>query len=247
MKVTIITPVRNRRDSILRTIKSLREQSYQNYEHIIIDGNSNDGTKEQIINQCDSKTIFISESDSGMYAAINKGLRLASGSVIGILNSDDVYAEKCALEKIMAHFQNYHVDITYGDIEYWSKNFGKKVRLYRGKNYSEHYLKFGLIPPHPTFYISKKVLDEVGLYNESFRIAGDFDLISRALKGQTYKASYIPRVLVRMEIGGLSNSSLKNRIATNIEILRSCRNNKIKTNLLLLCLRYPLKIMQYLN
>lgn len=208
MRVTIITVCYNRKNTIEKAIKSVLEQNYDNIEYIVIDGNSTDGTKEIIETYRDRLSQYISEPDKGMYDAINKGLRLATGDVIGLMHSDDEFYDKEVISRIASRFNNeQYIDGVYGDGVYVSND--NKERLIRnriGGGFSLKRVKKGWLPLHPTVYLKKSIIDKHGLYNLDFKIASDTEFLLRYLYKYEIKMSYIDSYIVKMRMGGMSTS-----------------------------------------
>ncbi|PBJ08975.1 glycosyltransferase family 2 protein [Flavobacterium sp. ACN6] len=208
MRVTIITVCYNRKNTIEQAIKSVLEQNYNDIEYIIIDGNSTDGTKEIIETYKDKLSQYISEPDKGMYDAINKGLKLATGDVIGLMHSDDEFYDKNAISKIAARFNfDPSIDGVYGDGVYVSND--KNERLIRdriGGVFSLKKIKEGWLPLHPTVYLKKSIIDKNGFYNLDFKIASDTEFLLRYLYKYEIRMSYINSYIVKMRMGGMSTS-----------------------------------------
>jgi glycosyltransferase involved in cell wall biosynthesis len=208
MRITVITVCYNRKATIEKAIKSVLEQNYHNIEYIIIDGNSSDGTKEIIESYRDRISQYISEPDKGMYDAINKGLKLATGDIIGLMHSDDEFYDEKVLTKIAARF-NYDpsIDGVYGDGVYVSND--KEERLIRnriGGPFSLKKVKSGWLPLHPTVYLKKSIIDKYGLYNIDFKIASDTEFLLRYLYKFKIKMTYINAYIVKMRMGGMSTN-----------------------------------------
>lgn len=247
MKISVITAVFNRQQTIGRAIQSVQEQSYDDIEHVIIDGASTDGTLKVIEKNRAENSMIISEADNGIYDAINKGIRLSSGDVIGLMHSDDVYVSESVLSKVAKVFSDPLVDAVYGDVVFFRENEPEKhVRRYSSKRFSPAMLAWGLMPAHTSLFIRKRVFDRFGLYKTDYKIAADFEFVARIFSNGKLNAVYLPEVLVRMAIGGVSTGGLKNTLRLNQEVLRACRENKIRTNMLKILSKYPWKIMEYL-
>ena len=245
MKLSIITAVYNREASIGRTIKSVQSQSFINVEHIIVDGHSTDGTSKIIGNLIDSSSKFISEKDCGIYDAINKGIKMSSGDIIGLLHSDDFYVDSLVLEKVAHQFLDPAVDIVYGDVSFFSpKNLSKDVRIYKSGPLSRRSLSWGWMPAHPAMFIKKSIYEKMGLYKVDYKIAADYEFLCRISGDQSISSKYFPEILVRMQMGGVSTSGLESALLLNCEVVRACRENKISTNFFKIITKYPLKIMQ---
>nr|WP_294784668.1 glycosyltransferase family 2 protein [uncultured Flavobacterium sp.] len=208
MRVTIITVCYNRKNTIEKAIKSVLEQNYNNIEYIIIDGNSKDGTKEIIESYKDKISQYISEPDKGMYDAINKGLKLATGDVIGLMHSDDEFFDRKAISRIVARFQNEeNIEGVYGDGVYVSNDEDERlIRDRIGGVFNIKKVKEGWLPLHPTVYLKKTVIEKHGLYNLDFKIASDTEFLLRYLYKYRINMSYIDSYIVKMRMGGMSTS-----------------------------------------
>lgn len=247
-KISIITVSYNSASTIRETIESVLSQTYPNIEYIILDGGSTDGTQE-IIKESESRiSKFICEKDNGLYDAMNKGIRMATGSIIGILNSDDLYHDADTLSQVMASFEKTNSDCVFGDLFYFkSKNPKKALRYYRGSNFSPQRIRWGLLPPHPAFFVRACIYHRIGLFDTQFKLAADFDLMARFLYVHRISYHYIPRLLVKMRIGGLSTESFRHILKMNREDIASCKKNNIDTNFLLFHIKYLFKIVGVVN
>ena len=232
MKVSIITITYNAENTIFNSLNSVFNQSYKNIEHIIVDGGSKDNTVK-ICKEFNHISKLISEPDKGVYDAFNKGIKLATGDVIGFLNADDVYYSEKAIEDLVNAFSNNETDIVYGNLDYVNKE-GKVIRNWISRPYEKGLVKKAWMPAHPTFYCKKKVYDRLGGYNESFKIAGDFELCLRFLEVNQVSSLYLNKKLIKMLVGGISNSGLKSKWIIYIEQLRAFKINKIYINPILL-------------
>ena len=207
MKLSIITIVYNNSDCIEECIQSVLSQDYNNVEYIIIDGGSTDGTQKIIERYKDKIAIFVSEKDGGLYNALNKGIRQATGDVIGILHSDDLFFEKNTLTKIARIFLETNADLVYANGQYVEKkNFEKVKRIYRAKPFKKFFLKFGWIPLHTTIYVKREVFENFGLYDETFSIASDYEISLRWFLNDEIKKIFLNEWVVKMQLGGKSTS-----------------------------------------
>ncbi len=230
MKISIITIAYNSGHSIADAIQSVLAQTYPNIEYVIVDGKSKDNTVEVVKSFGDRISKFVSEPDKGIYDALNKGIKMATGDIIGFMHSDDLFASDDIIEKVAALFVKHDVDSIYGDLQYVYKNDTNKVlRYWRSGDFSIHKLKMGWMPPHPTFYVKKKVYDQYGLFNTNFRIAADYDTMLRFLGKYRISTMYLPEVMVKMRVGGASNRSLKNIIRKSKEDMQAIRDNQFGT------------------
>ena len=243
MKVSIITVCFNSEKTIEDTLKSIKSQTYSNIEHIVVDGLSKDNTNQIVSKYSDTVSIHISEKDDGLYDAMNKGLSLATGDIVGILNSDDVLADKSVIDKIVAGFDGDNVDAVYSDLIYVSEHdLNKPTRLYSSKVFSKRMIKFGLMLPHPTFYVRKRCYDSLGGYKTNYRVAADFELLTRFMS-KGIKSIRLPIISVKMREGGISSSGLLWRVHQNFEIVRACKENGIYSNILFVMLKLPYKLL----
>ena len=248
MKISIITVVYNNQKTIKDAIESVLSQNYTNIEYIIIDGNSNDGTLDVINNYASKITNIISEKDDGIYDAMNKGLKLATGDVIGILNSDDLYADNSILNEVMKHFNNdKNLDILYGDLVYVKHdNVDKIVRRWTSKPYYPNFFENGGVPPHPSLFVSSRVYHEAGYFNLKYRLAADYEFMLRIFKTFSFKIKYLPLVFVNMRLGGATNNSMNNIYKGNVEILNAWKVNGYKIPLLLIPKRIFKRLIQFI-
>lgn len=213
MKISIITPTFNSATTIERTIQSVLSQNYPDLEYIIIDGGSKDDTLEIVNKYKDKIAKIVSEPDKGIYDAMNKGIALATGEVVGILNSDDYYPDETVISMVMGKLESSAVDACYGDLVYFKKdNIKHVVRLWRPGAFKAFKFSYGWVPPHPTFFVRKKVYDQFGAYRLDLPIAADFELMLRFIIKQKISLAYLPKILVRMQAGGESARSLYNRL-----------------------------------
>lgn len=234
-KVSIITACFNSEEIISAAINSVNKQSYPNIEHIFIDGRSKDGTVSLIRSLSKRSPLIVSEVDLGIYDALNKGISLANGDIIGFVHSDDFLADELAIERVASQFiEDPTLDATYSDLVYVSKSKpGKLVRLWRPGIASKHKLRFGWMPPHPTLYVRKNRYGEVGFFDLSYQISADYDFIVRLFSCENLAVKYVPGTLVAMRIGGESNRNLERLIQKSIEDARIMRKHGLP---LALCL-----------
>jgi glycosyltransferase len=227
LKISIITAVYNNHAHIQQCIQSVLSQTYANIEHIIIDGYSNDGTTD-VIRRYESKiSRWISEPDKGIYDALNKGIKLATGDVIGFLHSDDMFANDTIIEKIANRFADKGCDATYGDLLYVSKTDPSKIiRYWKSCPFDAANFRKGWMPAHPTLFMTKKVYETFGSFNLQYHIASDYDLMLRTAGSGKLKCEYIAEVITHMRVGGASNKSLKNIWIKSYEDWQALRANK---------------------
>lgn len=246
MKVSIITPSFNSDKTIEETINSVLSQTYKNIEYIIIDGGSKDKTLEIIDKYKDKIAKIISEPDKGIYDAMNKGIKLATGEIIGILNSDDLYFDEYVIENIVMVFQKNNIDCLWGDLVYFKYDKNKFTRIWRAGEYKLGIFKTGWIPPHPTFFIKKEIYEKYGNFRLDFPVAADYELMFRFLEKYKIKGYYLPKFLVKMRVGGNSNK-LKNIIKGNLECIKAWEINGFKMPFYVPFLRILRRIFQIIS
>jgi glycosyltransferase involved in cell wall biosynthesis len=245
MRVSVITVAYNSRDTIEDTILSVASQTYPEVEHVVVDGASTDGTTNLIRKYENTVATIISEPDQGIYDAMNKGISHATGDIVGILNADDVYHDKNVLAAVVEEFERTGADSIFADLVYVRrKKPDKVVRYYRSHAFTPHRFAFGWMPAHPTFFARRYLFNLHGGYKTDYRIAADYELLVRFLATGKVSYSYLPRVLVKMRMGGRSTRSLKSNWILNREIVRACRENAIPTNMIKVLSKYPTKILQ---
>jgi glycosyltransferase len=228
MKISLITATYNSVNTIKETINSVREQNIENIEYIIIDGVSTDGTLDIINQNKDLVTKLISEPDNGIYDALNKGIKNATGDIIGFIHSDDYFANNMVLNEIQTVFEKRQIDFLYGDLQYITSDIPPKIlRHWKSGDFKSSNLKRGWMPPHPTVYFKKSLIDKIGFFNTSYSISADYDWMLRCLILTDINVAYIPKVLIKMTTGGQSNKSLKNIIKKSREDYKIIRKNKI--------------------
>jgi glycosyltransferase len=230
VKISIITITYNSEKTLRDTIESVLSQSYPDIEYILVDGKSKDGTCDIIRSYGDRISTFVSEKDNGLYDALNKGIRLATGDVVGFLHSDDMFASTETIKTIAEAFIKFKVDSVYGDLVYVDQDDTDKIiRFWRSHKFSRSRVLTGWMPPHPTFYVKREVYENYGGFNTTFRIAADYESILRFLVRFKVSTFYIPLVLIRMRVGGESNKSIKNVIRKSLEDIRAMNINGLIT------------------
>jgi len=246
LKVSVITAAKNSSATIVDAIRSVKEQNYSDIEYIIIDGGSSDKTPEIAQSLGKTVSVIISEPDNGIYDAINKGIRFATGDIVGILNSDDFFYNDRVLERIAREFNDPAVDAVFGDAVFVRPaNLSKIVRYYSSKSFRPWMFRFGFMPAHTTFFCRKELFERFGIYMTDYKIAADFELLLRFIHHHKINYRYIDEPLVVMRTGGISNKNARSRFILNREILRACRTNGVRTCLPFIYLKYFLKIFDY--
>ncbi|GDX58277.1 glycosyl transferase [Comamonadaceae bacterium] len=232
MKISVITVCFNAASTIADTLRSVLQQTYREFEHIIIDGSSTDNTLEIIASVEGHTCRLVCEPDRGIYDAMNKGIALATGDIVGFLNADDFYAGSDVLSTIATVFADQFLDSCYGDLCYVSqKNAIKTVRYWRSEDFRPGAFSRSWCPPHPTFYVRRSIYNRHGGFDLSYKIAADFELMARYLERKKISTIYVPKVLVKMRLGGTTNRSFKNVLHQNQEIWRAVQDLKLKTSL----------------
>jgi glycosyltransferase len=228
LKISVITAVYNRVATIGEALDSVRAQTWPDVEHVVIDGASTDGTLDQLQSRRNEIAVLISEPDQGIYDALNKGIARATGDVIGLMHSDDLYADENVLADVAAAFTDPQVDAVYGDLDYVAQDDTRRViRRWRSGEYSPALLPRGWMPPHPTLYLRRQVIERWGVFDSSYRIAADYDAVLRYFGRGNIRPAYIPRVLVKMRVGGESNRSISRVLRKSREDYWALRTNQV--------------------
>ena len=246
MKVSIITVTLNSEKFLADCINSVARQNYKNIEHIIIDGKSTDGTLRIIRQHSKHISYWISETDRGMYDAINKGLEVATGDIVGILNSDDMFASADSVRSIVDCFETTNTDTVYGNLVYVDASNTRKInRYWKGLSYKRSRFRYGWMPAHPTFYMRRELLDKYGLYENHYFTAADYEFMARYLFLHKVSSQYLDAMLVKMRSGGISNMTLKSRLRANRRDFLAMKKNKIPFSFLVAILKPLIKIPQF--
>lgn len=247
MRFSIITVTYNSASTLEQTILSVIGQTYPNLEYIIVDGKSTDETLEIIKKYQHKISKIVSETDQGLYHAINKGIDLATGDVVGIIHSDDFYIDSGVIQKYADTFLKTGADSVYGDLYYIDKNDTEKIiRKWKSGEHTAHSFINGWMPPHPTFFVKKEVYQKFGKFNLEFKSAADYELMLRFIQKNRISISYLPEYTVKMRVGGKSNVSLRNRILANLEDRRAWKINGLKPRFYTLFLKPLRKIFQFM-
>ncbi|WP_462152099.1 glycosyltransferase family 2 protein [Pseudoalteromonas xiamenensis] len=244
MKVSIITVCYNSAATIEDTLKSVVAQTYDNIEYIIVDGGSKDETLAIVEKYKEHVDVLISEPDHGIYDAMNKGIEVATGDVVGILNSDDFYETPDVITTVVKSFDS-SIDLLFGDLVFIKpQNLKKVTRFYSLPKFKGWHLRFGWMPPHPATFIRKEVYNRFGLYKTHYKISADYELFVRLFLVNKLKFRHIDKILVRMRDGGVSTSGIRSSLSLNTEIVQACTENNVYTNLLFVLSKIPFKLFE---
>lgn len=247
-RISVVTVCYNAVDCIEQTMLSVLDQTYHDIEYIIIDGGSTDGTVDIIKKYADRLAYWISEPDKGIYDAMNKGIAMASGDIIGILNSDDFFTADTIVATLAAELADQEIDAVYADVHYVDdSDLSRSVRYYSSRTFRPWMMKLGFQPAHPTFYCRKSVYDRHGSFDINFRVAADFEHLLRLIYIQRIPTRYIPLDCVAMRTGGASTSGLKSHLRILSDHLKAYRKNGVNSNLFLDASRYVYKVGEVLN
>jgi glycosyltransferase involved in cell wall biosynthesis len=245
MKISIITAVYNGADGIGATLQSVAQQDYAEIEHIIVDGGSSDATLSTIRANSGRVNQLVSEPDTGVYDAFNKGLHRATGEAIAFLNSGDTYVSDSIVSRMADILTCASTSAVFGDVLIVDQfDWNRVIRRYSSKTFSAKRMAYGLMPAHPSLFLRREVYQRIGGYDSSFRIAGDFELCLRAFHSGSTPYRYLNEPIVKMPSGGLSNRGWRSKVAITREMYRACAMNHVKTNFVKLCLRFPLKLLE---
>jgi len=245
LKISLITVVYNAENTIKRCIESVIEQNHPNIEYIIIDGGSTDGTLQIIDNYKSQINFFLSEKDKGIYDAMNKGIKFATGDIVGTLNSDDVFAYKEVLSCVAEAFDKQNTDIIYGDLDYVNPK-GSIVRKWYAGKYIDNLFNWGWMPPHPTFYCKRGLFESLGPFDLQYGTAADYELMSRFIHFNKVKVYYLHKTMVKMNVGGVSNMTYRNRYDAWQNDYKAMRKNGVLFPLIAIIMKPLRKIIQYI-
>lgn len=237
MKISIITATYNREAVIGYAVSSLYSQTYHDFEHLVVDGGSTDNTVEFVNAHTDDRTVLVSEPDNGVCDAFNKGLARASGDIVGFLHSDDFFADENVLERVASTFKECECDLVYGDLDYVSSSdLTRIIRRWRAGRFSRGALKLGWMPPHPTVFVTRELLNRVGRFDCVYKISCDYDFLVRCLTMDGIRTQYIKSTLVKMRLGGVSNGSLRTIVLKSSEDLKIIKRHNLRFGLSLFTL-----------
>lgn len=248
MKISVITATFNSGKTVRDTIESVLRQTHKDIEYIVVDGKSQDNTMEIVLGyepQFSGKMRYISERDKGIYDAMNKGIAMATGNVVGILNSDDFYTSPDVLEQVARTMNDDDIDAVYGDVHYVNEeHLDQCVRYYTSRPFHRSWMRFGFMPAHPSFYCRRSVYEQYGTFDLSYKVAADFENLLRLIFVHRIRTRYIAKDFVTMRTGGASSSGLRSQKQIVRDHLRALKHNQIYSNLLFLGLRYPYKMSE---
>ena len=249
MKVSVITVTYNSVATLEDTMKSVLRQTYNDIEYIVVDGGSTDGTLDVIRNfepRFGGRMKWVSEKDHGIYDAMNKGIRMATGDIVGTLNSDDYYTSDDVLERMVSFWTDDKLDAVYGDIHFIRDGHTDKCsRYYSSRHFHPRWLRFGFMPAHPSFYCRREVYEKAGLYKTDYPIVADYEMMVRLFHRHQLKARYIPMDFVTMRTGGTSTRNVQSRMQLIKDDVRGCQENGLYTNRLFVCMKFLYKVFEY--
>ena len=247
MKVSVITACYNSARTIADTIRSVSSQSHREIEHILVDGGSTDGTLDIIGAQRASIAKLIPGPDNGIYEALNKGLVESTGDIIGFLHADDIYAQDDVIEGVVRELTAHSLDAVYGNVAFVrSDDVNHVVRIYSSGRFRPSRIAWGWMPAHPALFLSRRVFEKFGRFKTDYTIAGDFEFVARTFSTPNFKYRYLPKVLVKMRMGGISTKGWRSTVTLNKEVLRACRENGISSSYLKILSKYPAKALEFL-
>lgn len=248
MKISIITVCFNSAETIAHALRSVREQTHGDIEHIVVDGGSTDDTLAVVAAEGQHLSKVVSEKDDGIYDAMNKGVQLATGDVVVFLNADDFYKDAGVLDRVSRVMQAERLDALYGDVEFFRPGQRNVVaRRYNSGRFTAARLGWGWMPAHPALFVRRNLFARYGGFRTDYRIAADFEFIARVFKHGELRHRHLPEALVLMQLGGISTSGWRATLRINREMMRACKANGISTNWVKMLARYPLKAMEFLH
>jgi glycosyltransferase involved in cell wall biosynthesis len=247
VKVSVVTACFNSARTIADTIGSVASQSHREIEHILVDGGSTDGTLEVIASRRASIAKLITGPDDGIYDALNKGLAQSSGNIVGFLHADDVYADDRVIEDVVREFSAQPLEAVYGNVAFVrGDDLEQLVRVYRSERFRPSRIAWGWMPAHPALFLARSVFEKFGRFKTDYAIAADFEFVARTFPTPGFRYRYLPKVLVKMRMGGISTQGWRSTLTLNQEVLRACRENGISTNYFKILSKYPAKALEFL-
>ena len=246
VKVSIITACFNSARTVDAALNSVASQSYPLIEHIVVDGGSNDGTLDVIAKYGGRVSKVIHGPDRGIYDALNKGIANSTGDIVAFLHSDDVYAGPRVVEDVVQRMSQEFLDALYGDVAFVrGDEFDRVIRVYSSRHFRPSRIAWGWMPAHPALFLSRALFQKYGPFKIDYAIAGDFEFVARIFARPTFRYSYVPKILLKMRMGGSSTKGLRSTLLLNREVLRACRENGIHSNYLKILSKYPLKALEF--
>lgn len=247
MKFTVITACYNSARTIADTIASVSSQTYGQAEHIFVDGGSTDGTLAIIEARRGANSKLIPGPDNGTYDALNKGVAASSGDVVGFLHADDMYADDGVISRVVHEFRAHALDALYGNVAFVRRDdIHRIVRVYDSGRFRPSRIAWGWMPAHPALFLSRRIFERFGRFKTDYRIAADFEFVARIFSAPDFRYRYLPEVLIKMRMGGISTKGWRSTLTLNKEVLRACRENGISTNYLKILSKYPAKALEFL-
>ncbi len=226
-------------------MSSVKAQTYGDVEHVVVDGQSTDGTLDIIRSNVCGNSVLISEPDAGIYDAINKGIKRCSGEVIGLLHSDDIFFSSETISRVVRVFQENPLDAVFGDVEFFRGSPSNVIRRYRSRFFRPSRMKWGWFPAHTSLFLRRSVFEKFGLYKTDFEIAADIDFLIRIFRHNELRWKYLPEVIVKMGVGGVSTSGVRGTILLNREVHRALRENDVPASYFRILSKYPLKALEF--
>lgn len=246
-KISIVTVCFNSAETIRDTLHSVLSQDYPNIEYIVIDGASTDSTQKILEEYSDKIACIVSEPDVGIYDAMNKGVSRATGDYVGILNSDDVYTDAQVISRVVSKLESSGAEALFADLCIVERfNLDRVLRYCSAKKFRPFMIRWGMTIPHPTFFVSRESYEKYGLYRLNYRVSADFELIARFLYRHSVTYTYLSQSIIKMRRGGISTTGVWGRIHQNFEIVRACRENDIYSNILMVAMKLPFKMFEYI-
>ena len=247
MRVSIITACYNRAATIGEALQSVAAQTHDDIEHIVVDGGSTDGTLEVLERHRAALAKFIPGPDQGLYDALNKGVAAATGDIVGFLHADDLYARDDVIAAVVERMQSQSLDALYGDVAFVrAHDVGAVVRVYSSRRFHPARIAWGWMPAHPALFLRRAVYRQHGGFKTDYRIAADFEFVARIFSTGTLRYAYLPQVLIKMRLGGVSTRGWRSTLTLNREVMRACRENGIATNYFKILSKYPAKALEFI-
>lgn len=247
MKLSVVTACYNSVRTVGDTIGSVSSQTYPEIEHVLVDGGSTDGTLDVIEARRGANSRLIPGPDKGIYDALNKGVAASSGDIIGFLHADDIYAGDDVISRVVEEFRSDTRDAVYGNVAFVRRDdIDRVVRVYDSGRFRPSRIAWGWMPAHPALFLSRRIFDRFGSFKTDYTIAADFEFVARIFSAPGFNYRYLPEVLIKMRMGGISTKGWRSTLTLNKEVLRACRENGINSNYLKILSKYPAKALEFL-